>query len=349
MVLMIVVTGGPCAGKTTVLKAIAEEFGGRVLRAPEPATMLFEGNFPAPGRDLAYSEKWQYVFQNAVSSLHLNMEAAFRLMAEENGARLLVCDRGILDGAAYYPDGKQAFLEMYGLTEEGCNNRYVLVIHLESTATCNPALYGKFGNENRYESLEEAQALEMRIRDAWSNHPNWTFISGVDGIEAVKSRVIALISQFVDIEIERKFVLQEIPDVGISAAVRFDQVKQGYLTTEGSELRIRLMGNVATLTSKEWERDIPREVFERHWSATTQARVEKARYFIPYGKYTLELDIYKGDLVGLVTLECEFSSEDEASAFILPDWAELAVDVTDDPAFKNKNLALNGLPDLSTY
>jgi CYTH domain-containing protein len=58
----------------------------------------------------------------------------------------------------------------------------------------------------------------------------------------------------------------------------------------------------------------------------------------------LELDRYHGDHDGLITMEPEFTSEEQMNAFVLPDWAQGAVEVTHDSRYKNRNLALHGLP-----
>ncbi len=347
---VIVVTGGPCAGKTTTLNALKKEFGEKVLLVPEPATMLMTTGFPAPGRDLSYSEMWQHLFQNAISPLHLNMEEAFKLVAEQTRAQLIICDRGILDGAAYFPGGLPAFLEAFDLDESEAYARYDQVIHLVSTAVCRPELYSKSGNQVRYESLDEAVSLEARTRDAWKGHPNWQLVTGIDGIDSVVAQVRSLVSKYLDVEIERKFWLKEFPEF-----VPWDRVlpvHQGYLLTDDGELRIRLLGEETFIATKsegtiqrvQWENKIPKGPFEFLWTHTPDVRVMKDRYYISHGPLELELDVYKGPLTGLITLECEFRSREEADKFILPEWAAEAVEVTDDPAFKNKNLALYGLP-----
>ena len=55
-----------------------------------------------------------------------------------------------------------------------------------------------------------------------------------------------------------------------------------------------------------------------------------------------ELDVYHGELTGLVTVEVEFSSLEEAESFSPPAW--FGEDITEDKRYKNKNLARNGRP-----
>lgn len=187
----IVLTGGCCSGKTTVLGALREEFAGQVILVPEMATILFEGGFPAPGKDLVWSEEWQAAFQAAVLPLQTSFEDAFALKG--NGCRLMICDRGILDGAAYTPGGVDEFCRRYGVDAAEALARYQAVIHLESLATADPEKFGKAGNENRFESLEEAQELEHKTRAAWDAHPRHLVIDGRRGIEGKISGVIGIV------------------------------------------------------------------------------------------------------------------------------------------------------------
>lgn len=150
-------------------------------------------------------------------------------------------------------------------------------------------------------------------------------------------------------EIERKFLLEQIPELPTANRSRIDQ---GYLVTEQAELRIRRIGRECLMTVKgegdlvrdEWETEIPGWVFDALWPRTEGARVEKERYSVAYGDHLLEIDLFRGALEGLCLLEVEFGSEDEASRFTPPGWVGRAVDVTDDPAYKNLRLALDGRP-----
>lgn len=65
--------------------------------------------------------------------------------------------------------------------------------------------------------------------------------------------------------------------------------------------------------------------------------ITKKRYCIPYGIYTIELDIFEGDLAPLVLAEVEFPTEQEANAFIPPDW--FIEDVTFSPLYHNSFLS----------
>jgi adenylate cyclase len=152
-------------------------------------------------------------------------------------------------------------------------------------------------------------------------------------------------------EIERKFRLLHSPPTALLSGGT--AISQGYVFVEDWELRLRSRADRYYLTIKgdgtisraEWESEIPRWVFDSLWAKTEGRRLQKTRYKIPNGPLYIELDVYAGPLSGLVTLECEFPDKGTAAEFVLPSWAESAIEVTEEQAYKNKALALRGKPD----
>jgi len=151
-------------------------------------------------------------------------------------------------------------------------------------------------------------------------------------------------------EIERKFLVKSLPE-NLEQYPHKDIV-QGYLaiTEDGTEVRLRKKGKKYFQTVKsgagktrfESEVEITEDQFNTLWEATKGKRVEKTRYEIPHESGTIELDIYHGDLDGLLSVEMEFSSEKDSNEFVTPIW--LSEEVTDDKKYKNQNLALHGVP-----
>lgn len=189
----IVITGGPCSGKSTVIRTLREEFGSSIVLVPEVATILLGNGFPVPGSDVDWSEEWQAAFQAAVLPLQERIEDAFDLVARSSGATVSVCDRGLLDGAAYTPGGLNAFAETYGVQIDIALGRYAAVIHLESVATAEPKKYGKVGNESRFETLERAVELEYATQAVWGSHERHIVVSGKRGIEGKISEVMGIV------------------------------------------------------------------------------------------------------------------------------------------------------------
>jgi predicted ATPase len=180
MVPKVVLTGGPCAGKTTCLRAIRERYGEQIVTVPEAATLLLGSGFPPPGdqRIPCSPEEWLRSFQAAILSCQQALEESFARLAKSCPIRLLVCDRGLLDGAAYWPGGRAAFLDHFGLALDDCFARYERVLHLPSLAQSHPHLYGPEGNLIRYEGVAEALRVEEAVRAAWEGHPGRLALAG---------------------------------------------------------------------------------------------------------------------------------------------------------------------------
>lgn len=167
----LVITGGPCAGKSSVVAMLKDEFGDEIITVPEPATLLLAGGFPAPGKHLDYSHEWQYAFQKSVLTLHRSLEEAFALMGAGKSAKLLVCDNGLPSGAAYMPGGVKEFERMYGIDFAKEIAAYDAVIHFETIALSAPEKYGRHNNEHRYTTIDQAIKHDEILKRIWSSHP----------------------------------------------------------------------------------------------------------------------------------------------------------------------------------
>jgi CYTH domain-containing protein len=152
-------------------------------------------------------------------------------------------------------------------------------------------------------------------------------------------------------EIERKFLVERLPEALEATDVR--RIDQGYLALDedsGAEVRLRRHGDALSLTVKgegglarvEVELELDGDQFESLWPLTEGRRVEKTRHVVPAGELRIEVDVYDGALAGLVTAEVEFPSEAGSAAFEPPDW--FGAEVTEEPRYKNRALAVNGRP-----
>jgi adenylate cyclase len=149
-------------------------------------------------------------------------------------------------------------------------------------------------------------------------------------------------------EIERKFLVATLPDeLPIESE---SNVAQGYLATGADEVRVRRRGDDHVLTVKrgsglsreEVEVPLTREAFEQLWPLTAGRRVEKTRMTIPVEGAVAEVDVYRGPLAGLVTVEVEFDEADDASRFSPPFW--FGPELTGDSRYSNQSLAVDGIP-----
>jgi adenylate cyclase len=151
------------------------------------------------------------------------------------------------------------------------------------------------------------------------------------------------------VEIERKFLVDAVPDdIPWDAE---EHLRQGYLALDGdTEVRLRRADRGSRLTIKhgsgmrrvEEELELEERQADTLWGLTEGRRLEKRRLRTGIDGGVLELDIYEGDLAGLVVAEVEFASEDAANAFRPPAW--LGREVTQDAAYKNRALACDGAP-----
>lgn len=171
----IVLTGGPCAGKSTILNRIQESFPEQVETVPEAANMLIGGGFPLPSESLPYSERWQMTLQDPLFTLQQSLEANHNELALHTNKQLLVCDRGLLDQAAYFKGGVGEFLERYKVGDIGeILDRYSMVIHLASVALLGESAYRQASSaqERVEDNVEQVREVEQKTLEAWSQHPN---------------------------------------------------------------------------------------------------------------------------------------------------------------------------------
>ncbi len=162
----IVLTGGPGGGKTTAADLFRREIGDRVVVVPESATMLFSGGFPRSNQPEAAAGTQQAIFQ-----VQRYLEDIQSVLYPE---RILLCDRGTVDGAAYGPGTPDEFFSGLGTSLEGELARYDGVIFFESAAVGGMTIEG--GNPVRNETIAEAVVLDGRLRDLWRQHPRFVLI-----------------------------------------------------------------------------------------------------------------------------------------------------------------------------
>ena len=144
-------------------------------------------------------------------------------------------------------------------------------------------------------------------------------------------------------EIERKYLIKSLPDNIEQYPCK--HIAQGYLNTN-PVVRIRRSNDTYTLTYKgkglmvreEHELPLNAESFEHLKGKIDGILIEKRRYLIPFAeKYTIELDIFEGELAPLQLAEVEFESEEEANAFVPPEW--FGEDVTFSTEYHNSTLS----------
>jgi predicted ATPase len=162
----LVVTGGPGGGKTTAADLFRRELGERVVIVPEAATILFSGGFPRSADGDA-----RRAAQTAIFHVQRNLED---VQSARYPDRILLCDRGTIDGAAYWPDEPEGFFHHVGTTLDQELQRYDAVIFFESAAAGGISIEG--GNPIRNETADQALSLDRRLQSVWSRHPRFVFV-----------------------------------------------------------------------------------------------------------------------------------------------------------------------------
>jgi len=155
----VVLTGGPGAGKTAVLELVQQSFCEHVHVLREAASLVFGGGFPREE-----DQSCRRAAQRAIFYVQRELENA----ADGHRPAIVLCDRGTLDGLAYWPGTVQDFWSSLATTADEQLGRYHAVLHLRT-----PALELGYNNRNplRTESAATAAAIDERILHAWAPHP----------------------------------------------------------------------------------------------------------------------------------------------------------------------------------
>lgn len=354
----IVITGGPCAGKTTGMSWIQNAFterGYTVLFIPETATELISGGV-APWTCGSNGE-----YQKCQLKLQMEKEKVFEYAARTMDSEkiLIVCDRGALDNKAYMTDAEFAVAANYvGANEVELRDGYDAVFHLVTAAKGAQKFYTNANNTARTETPEEAAALDDKLIAAWTGHPHLRIIDNAEGFEEKMKCLIKEIALFLGepepYEIERKYLI-EYPEISaLEALPNCEKVEiiQTYLQADhDDEVRIRQRGSrgnyiyfetrkktISGLKRIEIERRLTKdEYLERLMDADpTRMPIRKDRYCLADGNQYFEIDIYPfwNDQA---ILEIELSDPEEEIRF--PKMLKVIREVTEDEAYKNASLA----------
>lgn len=355
----IAITGGPCAGKSTALSWINEEFtkkGYKVLFIPETATELITGGV-AP-----WTCETDIDFQTAVLKLQLAKEEIFEEVAQhlyDAQKVLIVCDRGTLDGKAYIEKHNfDKILNNLHFTETQLKDNYDAVFHLVTAAKGASEFYTLANNSARTETIEEAIANDDKIISAWTGHSHFRVIDNSTDFKKKMQRFVTEISNFLGeptpYEIERKFLI-EYPDIAkLEADKNCGKVEiiQTYLkSNDDKEIRVRQRGNNGsysyTKTIKQTINGLKRLETEKRLTQaeyinllmdadTTKHQIRKTRYCLVYNNQYFEIDIYPfwNDVA---IMEIELNNESQTIEF--PPQIKIIKEVTDDIEYKNSNLA----------
>lgn len=353
----IVLTGGPCAGKTTAMNWIQNNFvkqGYKVIFIPETATELITSGF-AP-----WDTRTSVDFQEILLKLQLEKEKIYEEAAKKlpNDKILLVCDRGIMDNKAYMSKKEfNVLLKNNNLNEIKLRDSYDAVFHLV-TAAKGAKDYYNLDNEARTETIDEAARLDDALISAWTGHPHLRIIDNSTDFDEKMKRLMreiaAVLGEPNPYEIERKFLI-EMPDIEyLESLPNCEKVKivQTYLnSSDDEEIRIRQRGNNGSYTYSKTRKinvdsmkriEIETRLTQEEYinellnADPTRGQIIKERYCLCYKNQYFEIDIYPfWDDKAIA--EIELISEEQK--IDIPAFLNVIDEVTDDINFKNSEIA----------
>ncbi len=360
----IVLTGGPCAGKTTALVKVIEHFsnlGYKVFTIPEVPTM-----FTQAGMDyLTHNREFFYEGEKATLETQLALEDTFAHLAHTitDQPVLLVCDRGTLDISAYLsPDQWRQITAAVGKTAAQLSEeRYDAVLHLVSAADGAEQYYTTENNAQRNEPASEeglrtARLLDKRVIEAWSSHPHLRVINNHDDFDTKINRVLLEISNVLGlpqpVTEERKYIV-EIS--GKMPATIDSEIVQCYLVADpGSEVRLRRhtwasgkVVNIHTMKKRtadgrqvETERQVENALYDSLLAQADPYRraIHKQRKSLIWKGQYFELDSYLDELQGLIILETKGITQGEEVRF--PPFIKVIREISGNKEYYNYNLAL---------
>jgi len=165
---LIVLTGGPGGGKTTLIEQLCHDAAwvGRFAALPEAIFTLRHSGI-SPGEKL---------FQRLMVHIQLGMEDGLRRALDPQDPRLILCHRGALDPLAYWLDrgwAEQEFFDYTGTGRESLYARYTAVLHLVTAADGAIEHYTRWPEAHRPETPENAIRVDRLLQSIWDGHPQY--------------------------------------------------------------------------------------------------------------------------------------------------------------------------------
>ena len=354
----IVITGGPCAGKTTAMSWIQNAFtqkGYTVLFVSETATELASGG-----------AKWKYTtnnreYQLQVTKLMMAKEAAFEEIAKtfDTEKVLIVCDRGTLDNRAYMNEEEFRYmLDKLDMSEVELRDRYDAVFHLVTAAKGAEEFYTNANNAERYEDIEGAIRVDDGLIASWTGHPNLRVIDNRYDFNGKMMHLITELAAFLGeprpLENKRKYLIRypDVKELEQRPNCELVEICQSYLKSEipGETIRIRQRGREGhylyyktrkrTVDGKRietQERLTKNEYLELLMRADPDYRpIRKQRYCLSENGLYYKIDLYpQWQDQALMDVEL-YGGETEVT---FPEGIDVIREVTGDPAYSNPAIA----------
>lgn len=384
----IVLTGGPCAGKTSAISRLVRDFteqGWKVITVPEAATDLITNGIRPD--ELATVD-----FQTVAMCHQMGREDIARTVAQAHGNDhvLIVCDRGIMDQRAYMSDDEFVQVRQnVGLEDSSIMSRYDAIVHLRTAAYGAEDAYTLSNNEARSETPEQARQKDDQTLGLWTAHPRLHVIENRGSFGDKLDDLVAVVSAEIGagpmrMETQRKY-LMELGDESwkdVCDSCSTSQVTTHYLSVgkgKSDQWRIREVrpdngdAPIYTMTHKVEtghgdvrlvsDKIIDKEAFDRLSRRAVSTSVKERTRFIQSG-IVGSLDVWP-DMPGVGLVEIRSDADEVRGFSFVHDASELGAhalgdavakggalylleEVTDDPMFRDKAIS-EGSFDLSAY
>lgn len=368
----VVLTGGPCAGKSTCLnriKTFFQNIGWKVFCVPETATILLSTGINFYDLKDDYKIKFQEnLLKNLLQIEESVYQAAKFYQYDKKQNCIVIYDRGAMDPVSYLEPDEWELLKRRNPNWNEVNlrdTRYDQIIHLITAAKGAEDFYTLSNNSVRTESIETARVIDEKCAKSWIGHPCMDIVDNCFDFEAKVAKALQLVCERIGLNLKgfgvgnkkRKFLVKSI-HYDHPMFPNFTELKviHNFLVSspEFGQIRLRKSGDgdnwsysYSILASKEGQYvETHNQVKTREYAILSKAIDEnhvavvlKRQCFIWKNRY-YRLDIYQepseGALEGLILLSTRIDDEE----LILPDFFEIEKEVTEDPKYFTYNLSL---------
>ncbi|EKU98204.1 hypothetical protein Lepto7375DRAFT_7466 [Leptolyngbya sp. PCC 7375] len=180
--LKIVLTGGPCGGKTTLMNELQNmDLDVNWTLVPEAAPLLFQAGI----------DRRKKSFQKAVIELQISLETISEKFSQDGS--ILICHRGTLDPLAYWLRNGWDENDFFAYTQMSLHEhheRYSGIIHLQSVAIGAEEHYLSWPNAHRTETIEQAKQTDYLCQHAWNKHPHYLLVDNTKRNWLEKSKIV---------------------------------------------------------------------------------------------------------------------------------------------------------------
>ncbi|XP_072388371.1 TRPL translocation defect protein 14 isoform X1 [Diabrotica undecimpunctata] len=369
----LVLTGGPCGGKTTGqarLCTFFENLGWKVFRVPETASVLLGGGIKFADLNQHESVKFQ---ENLLKSMLQIEDTFFQLGKTCKRNCLIICDRGAMDASAFVAKETWENIMRHNAWNnvELRDNRYNQIIHMVTAAKGAEEFYSTEDHNCRSEDVELARELDTKAAAAWVGHPYFDVIDNSTDFEGKIRRMIVSVCHKIGLDTgdrllknsrKHKFLVEgPLPDDLLFPPFQDFEVVHNYLQSNSpNQVRLRKRGQKGHYSYIHTVRrqnhpggqviEVKTQIAHRDYinlltqkDKTHFTIYKRRRCFIENNQY-FQLDIYQQPshprCRGMILLETYSALDDEQLLKTLPNFLNIKKEVTGNPDYSMFNLSL---------